>query len=110
MGFNLHDNDLVPIDATPAERDHLVRSFKRVCQQAGLKAPMATVNLFYDPVFRDSAFTANDPGVRAQCRRTMRAMDIAAELEAKVFVPRGQARRCRDRRLPPPGRSYKPIP
>jgi xylose isomerase len=24
-GVNLHDNDLVPIDATPAERDRIVR-------------------------------------------------------------------------------------
>ena len=26
-GVNLHDNDLVPIDATPAERDRIVREF-----------------------------------------------------------------------------------
>jgi len=26
-GVNLHDNDLVPIDATPAERDRIVLSF-----------------------------------------------------------------------------------
>jgi xylose isomerase len=87
MGVNLHDNDLVPIDATPAERDQIVRSFKRACEGAGLKVPMATVNLFYDPVFRDGAFTANDPGVRAYAlQKTMQAMDIGAELEAKVFV------------------------
>src|SRR6184192_1456547 len=28
-GVNLHDNDLVPIDATPSERDDIVRDFKR---------------------------------------------------------------------------------
>ena len=27
-GVNLHDNDLVPIDATPAERDRIVKEFK----------------------------------------------------------------------------------
>ena len=27
-GVNLHDNDLVPIDATPSERDRIVREFK----------------------------------------------------------------------------------
>ena len=87
MGVNLHDNDLVPIDASPAQRDQLVRSFKSACQQAGLKVPMTTVNLFYDPVFRDGAFTANDPSVRAYAvQKTMQAMDIGAELEAKVFV------------------------
>ncbi len=87
MGVNLHDNDLVPIDAAPSDRDQIVRSFKRACQESGLKVPMATVNLFYDPVFRDGAFTANDPRVRAYAlQKTMRAMDIGAELEAKVFV------------------------
>jgi xylose isomerase len=64
-GVNLHDNDLVPIDATPAERDRIVRDFKRACERANLVVPMATVNLFYDPVFRDGAFTANDARVRA---------------------------------------------
>lgn len=87
MGVNLHDNDLVPIDAAPSERDRIVREFKRACEEAGLQVPMATVNLFYDPVFRDGAFTANDPGVRAYAlQKTMQSMDIGAELGAKVFV------------------------
>ena len=64
-GVNLHDNDLVPIDATPAERDRIVKEFQAACKSAGIVVPMATVNLFYDPVFRDGAFTANDPRVRA---------------------------------------------
>ena len=86
-GVNLHDNDLVPIDATPAERDRIVSEFQRACKQAGLVVPMATVNLFYDPVFRDGAFTANDPRVRAYAvQKTMRAMDLGAELGAKIFV------------------------
>jgi xylose isomerase len=86
-GVNLHDNDLVPIDATPAERDRIVTSFAAACRTHGIVVPMATVNLFYDPVFRDGAFTANDPGVRAfAVQKTMRAMDIGAELGAKIFV------------------------
>jgi xylose isomerase len=48
---------------------------------------MATVNLTYHPVFRDGAFTANDPEVRAYAlQKTMRAMDLGAELGAKIFV------------------------
>lgn len=87
MGVNLHDNDLVPIDASTWERDSIVREFKRACEEAGLKVPMATVNLFFDPVFRDGAFTANEPGVRAYAiQKTMQAMDIGAELGATVFV------------------------
>ena len=86
-GVNLHDNDLVPIDATPAERDRIVREFKQACDQHGIVVPMATVTLFFDPAFRDGAFTANDPAVRAYAlQKTLRAMDIGAELGAKVFV------------------------
>ncbi|HEY7545908.1 MAG TPA: TIM barrel protein, partial [Blastocatellia bacterium] len=86
-GVNFHDNDLVPIDAAPVERDRIVREFRAVCESSGIKVPMATVNLFYDPVFRDGAFTANDPQVRAYAvQKTMRAMDIGAELGAEIFV------------------------
>jgi len=86
-GVNLHDNDLVPIDATPSERDSIVREFKKACQAGGLVVPMATVSLFFHPVFRDGAFTANDPEVRAYAiQKTMRAMDLGAELGAKIFV------------------------
>ena len=86
-GVNLHDNDLVPIDATPAEQDRIVSEFKKACERNGIVVPMATVNLFYHPVFRDGAFTANDPQVRAYAlQKTMRAMDLGAELGAKIFV------------------------
>jgi xylose isomerase len=86
-GVNLHDNDLVPIDATPADRDRIVREFKKACSSAGLVVPMATVNLFTNPAFRDGAFTSNDPSVRAYAvQKTLRAMDLGAELGAKIFV------------------------
>lgn len=86
-GVNLHDNDLVPIDATPSERDRIVRDFKKACSDNGIVVPMATVSLFFHPIFRDGAFTANDPEVRAYAvQKTMRAMDLGAELGAKIFV------------------------
>jgi len=86
-GVNLHDNDLVPIDATPSERDKIVREFQQACDTNGIVVPMATVNLFYDAAFRDGAFTANDPDVRAYAlQKTMRAMDLGAELGARIFV------------------------
>ena len=86
-GVNLHDNDLVPIDATPSDRDRIVREFIRACERHHVVVPMATVNLFYDPVFRDGAFTANDSRIRAYAlQKTMRAMDLGAELGAKIFV------------------------
>jgi hypothetical protein len=45
-GVNFHDNDLVPIDATPAERDQIVKDFKQALAETGLVVPMATTNLF----------------------------------------------------------------
>ena len=86
-GVNLHDNDLVPIDATAAERDRIVRDFRQACLDNGLVVPMATTNLFTDPAFKDGAFTANDPAVRAlSVQKAMSAMDLGAELGAKIFV------------------------
>jgi xylose isomerase len=86
-GVNFHDNDLVPIDATAAERDRIVRDFKAALAETGLVVPMATTNLFADPVFKDGAFTANDPRVRAYAlQKTMRAIDLGVELGAGVYV------------------------
>src|SRR6266446_41196 len=87
FGVNLHDNDLVPIDASPEERKRIVSEFKQALDDHGMKVPMATTNLFYDPVFKDGAFTSNDPGVRLySLQKTMRSMDLGAELGAKLFV------------------------
>jgi xylose isomerase len=86
-GVNFHDNDLVPIDASAAERDRIVNDFRKACERHGIVVPMVTVNLFFDPVFRDGAFTANDARVRAYAlQKTMRAMDLGAEFGAKIFV------------------------
>lgn len=86
-GVNFHDNDLVPIDATPAERDQIVRDFKHALDATGLVVPMATTNLFNDPSFKDGAFTSNDPKVRAYAlQKTMRSMDLGVELGAKIYV------------------------
>src|SRR6202007_2373209 len=82
-GVNLHDNDLVPIDATPADRARMVREFLGACRRHGIVVPMATVNLFFDPVFRDGAFTANDARVREfALKKTKSGMDVAAVLGA----------------------------
>lgn len=86
-GVNFHDNDLVPIDATAAERDQIVRDFKAALAETGLVVPMATTNLFFDPAFKDGAFTANDPRVRAYAlQKTLRAIDLGVELGAHTYV------------------------
>lgn len=86
-GVNFHDNDLVPIDAASHERNQIVREFRRALHEHGIVVPMATVNLFYDPVFRDGALTSNDAEIRAYALdKTKQAMDLGAEFGAKIFV------------------------
>ena len=86
-GVNFHDNDLVPITATTAERDQIVRDFKQALADTGIVVPMATTNLFSDPAFRDGAFTSNDAQVRAYAlQKTMNAIDLGVELGAKIYV------------------------
>lgn len=86
-GVNFHDNDLVPIDATSAERDRIVSDFKKALGDYGMKVPMATTNLFTDPAFKDGAFTSTSAKVRAYAvQKTMRAMDLGAEFGAKIYV------------------------
>lgn len=86
-GVNLHDNDLVPFDATAAEQEKIVREFKAALTENDMVVPMATVNLFYHPIFRDGGFTSNDPRVRAfAIQKTMRAIDLGVDLGAKIFV------------------------
>jgi xylose isomerase len=86
-GFEFHDNDVVPFDASPAQRDQLLRDLKKAIGDWGIKATMATTNLFYHPVFKDGAFTSTDPNVRAfATQKVMNALDVAAELGTQVFV------------------------
>jgi xylose isomerase len=86
-GVNLHDNDLVPRDASASERDRIVREFKAVLQRTGMRVPMATTNLFSDPVFRDGAFTSHDARVRAHAvQKAMAAIDLGVELGAGTYV------------------------
>ncbi len=86
-GVNLHDNDLVPIDATASERDAIVKEFKQALSDNGMVVPMATTNLFSDPAFKDGAFTSGDARVRAYAlQKTMNAIDLGVELGATTYV------------------------
>ncbi len=86
-GVNLHDDDLVPPGSSAAERDAIVARFQATLDETGLVVPMATTNLFSDPVFRDGAFTANDPRVRRYAvAKTLDAIDLGVELGATVYV------------------------
>jgi len=86
-GVNFHDSDLVPEGSAPAERDAIVKRFRRALDETGLRVPMATTNLFSLPVFREGAFTANDPHVRRfALAKTLNAIDLGVELGAGVYV------------------------
>ena len=85
--MNFHDDDLVPPGSHRAEREEILKRFRRALDDTGLKVPMATTNLFSQPVFKDGAFTANDPEVRRYAlRKTLDAIDLGAELGAEVYV------------------------
>lgn len=86
-GFEFHDNDIVPFGASAAERDRLVRRAGKVADSVGIHATMATCNMFSHPVFKDGAFTSNNARVRAfALQKAMGAVDIGAELGARLFV------------------------
>ena len=86
-GVNFHDNDLIPIDATPAEAEAIKKDFRKALADTGVVVPMATTDLFHDPIFKDGAFTSNDPKVRAYAiQKTLRAIDLGVEFGAKTYV------------------------
>jgi xylose isomerase len=86
-GVNLHDDDLVPPGTSWTERQAIVSRFSRALEETGLRVPMATTNLFTHPVFKDGAFTANDPSVRRHAlAKTLDAIDLGIELGATVYV------------------------
>jgi xylose isomerase len=103
-GVNLHDDDLVPFGSRASERERIVRDFKLALDDHGMVVPMATTNLFSQPCFKDGAFSADDPRVRAfALQKSMDAIDLGAELGARIYVFWGgregsEADACRDPR------------
>ena len=86
-GVNFHDNDLVPIDASGREKQQIVSDFRQALADYDMCVPMATTNLFTDPVFRDGAFTSSDARVRSYAlQKTMRAIDLGVDLGASTYV------------------------
>ncbi|GAA1914370.1 xylose isomerase [Streptantibioticus ferralitis] len=89
-GVTFHDDDLIPFGSGEAEREAHIKRFRQALDATGMKVPMATTNLFTHPVFKDGAFTANDRDIRRYAlRKTLRNIDLAAELGASVYVAWG---------------------
>ena len=94
-GVSLHDDDLVPFGSVAAERDRIVARFEGALKATGMKVPMTTVNLFTQPVFKEGAFTANDPQIRRfALKKAADAIDLGVELGASVFVLWGGREGC----------------
>ncbi|HTA11104.1 MAG TPA: xylose isomerase [Streptosporangiaceae bacterium] len=86
-GVNFHDNDVFDFDASDADRGKRITGFKQALADTGLVVTTATTNLFSHPVFKEGAFTANDRDVRRfALAKTIRNLDLAAELGASVYV------------------------
>jgi xylose isomerase len=86
-GISFHDDDLIPFGASASERDQAIAGFKKALDETGIVVPMATTNLFSQPVFKEGGLTANDRGVRRYAmRKVMRNIDLAAELGASTYV------------------------
>lgn len=85
--FTFHDNDVVPFDATDAERDKIIGQIKKAVDETGMTIEMITTDTFAHPVFKDGAFTSNDRSVRRfGLRKVLKNVDLAAELGASTFV------------------------
>ncbi len=86
-GLTFHDDDLFAFGSTDAERQTQIDRLKGALAATGLIVPMATTNLFSQPVFKDGGFTNNDRSIRRfALRKVLRNVDLAAELGAKTYV------------------------
>ena len=89
-GVTFHDDDLIPFGSSPSERESHIKRFRAALDETGMVVPMATTNLFTQPVFKEGGFTANDRSVRRYAiRKALENIDLAAELGAQTYVAWG---------------------
>jgi xylose isomerase len=86
-GITFHDDDVIPFGTEGGERENRIKRLRTALDETGLTVPMVTTNLFSHPVFKDGGFTSNDRDVRRfALRKTLRNVDLAAELGAQTYV------------------------
>ena len=86
-GGRFHDDDLMTFGAPESQRRAELDTFIKALEETGIVCSMATTNLFWHPMFKDGAFTSNDREVRRLAiAKTMRNLDVAAELGAPTYV------------------------
>jgi len=83
----LHDNDLIPLDASASEAEKILHDFKKALSDYDMRVPMVTVNLFFHPVFKDGAFTSSMAPIRRYAiDKAKAAIDLGHDLGAETFV------------------------
>ena len=88
--MTFHDDDLIPFGSDDNAREAAIKRFRAALDETGMVVEMMTTNLFTHPVFKEGAFTANDRSVRRfALRKTLRNIDLAAELGAQTYVAWG---------------------
>src|SRR5260370_4397322 len=86
-GFEYKENDTIPFEADAKQKKQILSDVKKALGDWGIKATMATTNLFYHPLVKDGAFSSTDPAIRLfATQKVMNALDVAAELGTQVFV------------------------
>jgi len=86
-GVSFHDDDLMTFGAPESQRRAELDAFKKALDETGIVCSMATTNLFWHPMFKDGAFTSNSKDVRRYAlAKTLRNLDVAAELGAPTYV------------------------
>ena len=90
LGFDyvqFHDDDAVPDDATPVERERLAGDIKKLLDDHGLRAEFAAPRLWEDARGIDGPVTSNDPAARQWAlERGKRSIDVARLLGTDKLV------------------------
>jgi xylose isomerase len=87
--MQFHDDDAVPhlMELPPAAIRQQARQVRAILSDAGVVAEFVAPRLWEDLQFVDGAYTANDPAVRrAAIERSLRAIDVAEELQTDLIV------------------------
>lgn len=86
-GVQLHDDDCVPADWSPAQTEKGVKELKKLLDDEGLFAEFVAPRLWEDPRYVDGAYTSNSAEVRKLAiERSKRSIDIANLLGTKNQV------------------------
>jgi xylose isomerase len=84
-GVALHDDEIAPSGATPAELDDNLDKVSKALDSTGMVVSMTRTNLTGYPVFDHGTFTSVDREVRRYAiQKAMRGIDVGAELGAEL--------------------------